>query len=177
MHPRRRIALTFRGVLSAVCRSNQPVKRFEQSNDRSNKMPSSRGSIARMLVLSVALMCPFAIYGSSDQGYFFGTADAGAHKATDIATASATSTQIQLAQNETDLSSTGNPSTVPLKWSGLLVNTECVIEPRWQRLALPKVTIGRVAPLSVERVATSAARRCTISRLLWERWARRPNNS
>jgi hypothetical protein len=89
-------------------------------------MPSSRGSIARMLVLSVTLTCPFAIYGSSDQGYFFGTADAGANKATDIATASATSTQIQLAQNETDLSSTGNPSTVPLKWSGLLVNTGLV---------------------------------------------------
>src|SRR5262252_5298831 len=112
--------------------------------DGSNEMRSPSKASARILVLSTVLTWAVAVYGSSDHPYFFGAMDARTNQAGESATASATSTQIQLAQNETDLSSTGNPSTVPLKWSGLLVNTECVIEPRWQRLALPKVTIGRV---------------------------------
>jgi len=80
----------------------------------------------RMLALSAILTWPFAVYGSSDHANFAGAADAGADKTRDFATAASKSRQIQLAQNETDLSSTGNPSTAPLKWSGLLVNTDLV---------------------------------------------------
>src|SRR5262245_30750438 len=36
------------------------------------------------------------------------------------------SKKLRLAQNDADLSSTGNPSTAPLKWSGLLLNKDIV---------------------------------------------------
>jgi hypothetical protein len=36
------------------------------------------------------------------------------------------SERIRLAQNDADLSSTGNPSTAPLKWSGLLLNKDII---------------------------------------------------
>src|SRR5262249_29528370 len=86
VQPRGHLALTVlpkcRGLIGSSPQTNHD-NQIEQSIDGSNKMPSSHGSIARMLVLSVTLTCPFAIYGSSDQGYFFGTTDAGANKATD----------------------------------------------------------------------------------------------
>src|SRR5215510_6577084 len=83
-----------------------------------------RGFCGLLIALAVLSFC--AVHGNVHQAPILGSWDAYAAPATHpkASKGAVKSEKMRLAQNDTDLSSTGNPSTAPLKWSGLLLNKD-----------------------------------------------------
>ena len=81
-----------------------------------------------VLLITLALLGFGALQSSEYLSPILGGWDAYAAPATNPKTSKADvkSETMRLAQNDADLSSTGNPSTAPLKWSGLLLNKDIV---------------------------------------------------
>src|SRR5262245_10656062 len=80
------------------------------------------------LLITLVLLCFGAVHSREHQAPIFGGWDAYAAAATNpkASRADVKPEKMRLAQNDADLSSTGNPSTAPLKWSGLLLNKDIV---------------------------------------------------
>jgi hypothetical protein len=78
------------------------------------------------LLRTLALLCFGALHSNELQATIFGGWNAYAAPATnpEAGKVEVKSERMRLAQNDADLSSTGNPSTAPLKWSGLLLNKD-----------------------------------------------------
>ena len=77
-------------------------------------------------LLTLALLCLGAVHTNGHSAALFGAWNAYAASATHPKAGKVKlwSEKLRLAQNDADLSSTGNPSTAPLKWSGLLLNKD-----------------------------------------------------
>src|SRR5262249_15045900 len=75
-------------------------------------------------LLTLALLCLGAVHTNGHQAPIFGAWDAYAATHPKASKVKLESEKLRLAQNDADLSSTGNPSTAPLKWSGLLLNKD-----------------------------------------------------
>jgi len=77
-------------------------------------------------LLTLALLCLGAVHTNGQQATIVGDWSAYAAPATHpkASNVKLESEKLRLAQNDADLSSTGNPSTAPLKWSGLLLNKD-----------------------------------------------------
>ena len=77
-------------------------------------------------LLTLALLCFGAVCTNGHPATIFGDWNAYAAPATHPkgGKVKLESKEMRLAQNDADLSSTGNPSTAPLKWSGLLLNRD-----------------------------------------------------
>src|SRR5262245_2684772 len=80
------------------------------------------------LLIALALLWLGAVHTKEHQAPILGGWDAYAAPATHpkASKVEVKSEKMRLAQNDADLSSTGNPSTAPLKWSGLLLNKDIV---------------------------------------------------
>src|SRR5215510_15968740 len=85
-----------------------------------------RGFCGLLIALAVLSFC--AVHGNEHQAPILGSWDAYAAPATHpkASKVEVKSEKMRLAQNDADLSSTGNPSTAPLKWSGILLNKDIV---------------------------------------------------
>jgi hypothetical protein len=82
-----------------------------------------------VLLITLALLCFGVVQSSEYQRPILGGWDAHAAPAKNPKASSKADVKpetMRLAQNDADLSSTGNPSTAPLKWSGLLLNKDIV---------------------------------------------------
>src|SRR5215468_9562112 len=80
------------------------------------------------LLMTLTLLWFGAVHPNDYQAHIFGGSHAYATPAISPKAGKADdkSEIMRLAQNDADLSSTGNPSTAPLKWSGLLLNKDIV---------------------------------------------------